>query len=78
MRQVVEAILRDQDTVHTVSTLMTGQLGISNLCLSLPCIVDRGGVEDVLVPRLNDAEMAALQRSAEVLGEVAARSRTVM
>ncbi len=67
VRQIVEAILRDQDTVATVSTLMTGELGVSDICLSLPCIVDRGGVEGVLIPGLNDEELAAFQRSAEVL-----------
>lgn len=71
VRQIVEAILRDQDTVYTVSTLMTGQLGVSDICLSLPSIVDRGGVEGVLIPRLNDDELQAFRRSAEVLHETA-------
>jgi L-lactate dehydrogenase len=70
VRQIVEAILRDQDTVATVSTLLTGQFGIQDICLSLPCILDRGGVEDTLTPRLSDDELTALQRSATVLGEI--------
>ena len=40
---IIEAMLRDQNTVLTVSTLMTGQLGVSDICLSLPSVVDRGG-----------------------------------
>ena len=71
VRQIVEAILRDQDTIATVSTLLTGELGVSDLCLSLPCIVDRGGVEGVIVPRLDDGERAAFRRSADVLAETA-------
>jgi L-lactate dehydrogenase len=71
VRHVVEAILRDQNTVLTVSTLMTGQFGISDICLSLPSIVDHGGVEGVLQPMLSDDELAALRRSAGVLRDTA-------
>ncbi len=71
IRHVVEAILRDQNTVLTVSTLMTGQFGIADICLSLPSIVDHGGVEGVLVPPLSEDELAALRRSAGVLRETA-------
>jgi L-lactate dehydrogenase len=71
VRHIVEAILRDQNTVLTVSTLMTGQFGISDICLSLPSIVDHGGVEGVLMPKLSDEEVEALRRSADVLKETA-------
>ena len=77
VRHVVEAILRDQSTVLTVSTLMTGQFGISDICLSLPSIVDHGGVEGVLLPKLSDDELAALRRSADVLKETAPGGRPV-
>lgn len=68
---IIEAILRDQNTILTVSTLMSGQCGVGEICLSLPSIVDHGGVEGVLMPKLNDDEMAAFQRSAQVLCETA-------
>jgi L-lactate dehydrogenase len=71
VRNLVEAMLRDQNTVLTVSTLMTGQLGVAGICLSLPCVVDRGGVEGVLVPAMSDGERAAYLRSARMLQEIA-------
>jgi L-lactate dehydrogenase len=71
VRQIVEAILRDQDSIHTVSTLMTGQLGVSDICLSLPSILDRNGLDCVLVPDLSEEEEAAFQRSARVLHDTA-------
>ena len=71
IRHVVEAMLRDQNTVLTVSTLMTGQFGVADICLSLPCVVDHGGVEGVLVPAMSDEERAAYLRSARVLQEIA-------
>jgi L-lactate dehydrogenase len=71
VRQIVEAILRDQDSILTVSTLMTGQLGVSDICLSLPSILDRNGLDCVLVPDLSRDEEAAFQRSAGVLHNTA-------
>lgn len=71
VRTVVEAILRDHNTILPVSTLMTGQFGIDNICLSLPSVVDRNGVEVVLEPTMDDEELAAFRNSAAVLQEVA-------
>ncbi len=71
IRHIIESILRDQHTILTVSTLMTGQLGVSDICLSLPAVVDHSGVECTLVPGLNADEEAAFQRSARILQETA-------
>ena len=68
--RLVEAIVRDQRTVLSVSTLVRkqhGYDGISDLYLSLPCVVDRSGVETVLRLDLDDDEAAGLRQSAEVL-----------
>jgi L-lactate dehydrogenase len=71
VRHIIEAILRDQNSILTVSTLMTGQLGVSNIFLSLPSILNHGGLDCVLVPDLNGEEEAAFQRSARVLQDTA-------
>jgi len=71
IRHIVEAILRDQNTILTVSTLLTGQYGLSDVCLSLPSIVDHNGVEVVLEPPLSGDELDGLRRSAQVLTETA-------
>jgi L-lactate dehydrogenase len=70
--QIVEAILRNQNTVLSVSTLLTGQLGVSDVCLSLPAVVCRDGVEAVLSPGLNEDETAAFRRSAQVVRDTEA------
>ena len=59
--------LRDERRVITVSRIQNGVAGITDLALSLPAIVGRGGATDVLAPDLDDVERAALTRSAEVL-----------
>jgi L-lactate dehydrogenase len=71
IRQIVESILRNQNTVLSVSTLLTGQLGVSGVCLSLPAIVCRDGVEAVLVPGINDDEADAFRRSGRVVRDTA-------
>jgi len=71
LMRIVEAIVRDQRTVLSVSSLVRDYYDISDICLSLPTVVNRRGIESVLRLRLNDQEIAGLQRSAEVLKETA-------
>ena len=66
---IVEAILRDQHTVLTVSSLMTGQHGVSDICISLPTIIGANGVEEVLELALSPEEEEAFRRSVQVLKE---------
>lgn len=64
---ITAAILRDQNTVFSVSTLIQDYYGISDVCLSLPTVLNRTGVDRLLRPELNQEEVAGLRRSAEVL-----------
>lgn len=66
---VVEAILRDQHTVLTVASPMNDQYGVTDIAISLPTIVGRKGVEEVLNLPLSEQERLAFQRSAEILQE---------
>jgi L-lactate dehydrogenase len=67
--RICEAILRDEKAVLPVSTLLTGQYGIADIFLSLPCILGAGGAERILTPALTTEEVAALQGSAAVLAD---------
>jgi L-lactate dehydrogenase len=67
--RIVEAILRDQRTVLSVSSLVDGRYGIHDVCLSLPSVIGRGGVEEVLTLALSSEEQEALRRSADVVRE---------
>jgi L-lactate dehydrogenase len=71
--RLVEAILRDQSTVLTVSSLIDQQYGISDVCLSLPSIVDRGGIEKVINLNLSSDELFGLQHSAAILQDMIAK-----
>jgi L-lactate dehydrogenase len=67
LMRLVEAILRDQHTILSVSSLVSDYYGINDLCLSLPTIVSRSGIEKVLHLDLNEDEQKGLKHSAEVL-----------
>jgi len=67
--RIVEAILKDEKSVLTVSTPVQGLHGLPDVCLSLPCVVGAGGVELVLESMLSEEEHEALANSATVLRE---------
>jgi L-lactate dehydrogenase len=69
--RIVEAILRDQGSVLSVSSLIEDYYDISNIYLSLPTVVDQGGVERILRLKLDDKEIAGLQKSSRVLKDLA-------
>ena len=64
---IIEAVVRDQHTVLSVSSPLSGQYNVRDISISLPTVVGRKGVEKVLTPRLSDAEVALFQRSAAIL-----------
>jgi L-lactate dehydrogenase len=66
---IVQAVLRDQRTVLTVSTPMTGQYGVEGIATSLPTIVGRHGAVEILDLPISDEERAAFQHSAQTLKE---------
>ncbi|WP_239013895.1 L-lactate dehydrogenase [Archangium violaceum] len=65
--QILEAVLHDEQRVLPVSSRVEGYLGISDVCLSVPSIVNRGGVEAVLEVPLSDSEREGLKRSADTI-----------
>jgi len=61
--------------VLTVSRVQTGALGLRDVALSLPTVVDARGAVDVLPAKLDASERAALDRSADVLRNAIASLR---
>lgn len=68
--QIVQSIVRDQNRVLTVSSLLDDVCGVNDICLSLPAVVNRMGVTRVLNVPLSDAEQIKLQASAKTLRDV--------
>jgi L-lactate dehydrogenase len=75
LMRITEAILRDQSTVLSVSSLVNGLYGIEDVYLSLPTVLHRGGVERVIHLELSEDEETKLRNSAGVLKETIAGLR---
>ena len=71
--RIVEAVLKDEKSILPVSSLLTDYYGISDVCLSVPAVVGRSGVEARLEVPMSGEELAGLRRSAEHLHEIAHR-----
>lgn len=67
VRRICTAVMRDEDCVLPVSSLMVGEYGLSDLCISMPTIVGRNGVVARVPVSINDDEKKELQKSAEAL-----------
>lgn len=70
VRRIVEAIVRNENSILTVSSLMEGNFGIHDVCLSLPSIVNSKGIEKILDITINDFEEDLFIKSANSLKEV--------
>ena len=68
--KILEALLKNENRVLPISSLMNDYHGIGDVCLSVPCIVNAKGVDAVLPIPLNEAEKAGLVNSAERIREV--------
>ena len=73
VRRICECIIRDTDSVMTVSAMIHNQYGISDVCFSLPFVVGAQGIKRSIVPPLTDGEKQMLHRSADALKEVIAQ-----
>lgn len=71
---IVETLLKNQNTIRTVGSVINGNYGIEDVALSLPSIVNSGGVQSIIPLALSPEEEAGLRASAEsvksVLNEV--------
>ncbi|MFZ5627171.1 MAG: L-lactate dehydrogenase [Bacillota bacterium] len=67
VRRICEAILRDEHSILTVSSLMQGEYGLRDVCLSVPCVIGRQGRIKVLELNLTAEEKEKLQHSAAVI-----------
>jgi L-lactate dehydrogenase len=69
--RIVEAIVNDENRVLPVSTLLDDYHGIDDVCLSVPCIVNRNGVDAVLDVPMSPEEEEGLRRSGDTVRDVA-------
>ncbi len=75
---ILEAIALDTKHTLPVSVAVDGFLGVRGVCLSLPAVVGRGGIERILHPQLNEAEAQAFRTSAEIVRRQIEKARAAL
>lgn len=67
VKRIVEAILRDENAILTVSSLLTGEYDIDGVYMGIPSIVNSQGIKQKLNVPLNGVEIEKLLSSAKIL-----------
>ena len=71
---IAQSILRGENTIRTVGSVLTGQYGINDIVTNVPTVLGNGGIQEVLEVELTPQELRFLQDSAEkvrvILNEV--------
>lgn len=70
VKRICEAIIRDEKSILPISSMMHGEYGIDGICLSMPAIVGKDGVETHVPIQLNKEETKKLQKSAKTLQDI--------
>ena len=63
--ELVKAIALDSQKMFPCSALLDGEFGLSDLCIGVPCVLGKNGIERIVEVSLSDAEKAKLAESAE-------------
>jgi L-lactate dehydrogenase len=75
LTKIVESIIRDENAIVTVSCLLEDYHGVSDICLSVPIVLNRKGVKEIIKLPLDDKEIADFNKSAAIIKEVAGSLR---
>ncbi len=65
--QVCAAVLHDQKKLISCSALLDGEYGEKDLCIGVPCILGKNGIEKIVEFDLNDKEKELFKASAEAV-----------
>lgn len=71
--KIIETVIRDENSVLTVSMVLNGEYGINECSLSVPCIVNKKGISRVIETEIDRTERNDLNQSAELLRDICRR-----
>ena len=63
----MRAVLHDEKRVIPCSALVEGEYGESDICIGVPCLLGRNGIEKIVELSLNEEEKALFKKSAEAV-----------
>jgi malate dehydrogenase len=64
---LVDSILNNQKKMIACSVFLEGEYGQNDICIGVPCIIGRNGIEEILSIDLNDNEKALFSKSADAV-----------
>lgn len=64
---LVDSILNDQKKMIACSVFVEGEYGQNDICIGVPCIIGKNGVEEIVNIQLNDNEKALFAKSADAV-----------
>lgn len=75
---LVDSILNDQKKMIACSVFLEGEYGQNDICLGVPCIIGKNGVEEILSINLDENEKALLEKSADAVRNMNADLKSVL
>jgi malate dehydrogenase len=64
---LVESIVRDEKKLYTCCVSLEGEYGQNDICIGVPVVIGRTGIEKIVDYKLNDEEQAAFNKSADAV-----------
>ena len=68
--RIVSSIIGNEHSVLTVSSVVSGEYGVEDIALSLPCVINSSGIERIMTIQLNDDEIRQLHESEKILKDI--------
>jgi len=75
---LVDSILNDQKRMIPCSIMLDGEYGQNDICLGVPCIIGKNGIEEIVDIQLNDEEKALFSKSADAVRAMNADLKSVL
>ncbi|PBJ12169.1 malate dehydrogenase [Flavobacterium sp. ACN6] len=75
---LVDSILNDQKKMIACSVFVEGEYGQNDICIGVPCIIGKNGVEEILDINLNDQEKALFAKSADAVRSMNDALKTIL
>lgn len=66
---LIEAIVQDKNEIIPVSVLLNGEYGLKDICLGVPCVINRKGVDRIIEIKLTSQEKKELQKTEKLFKE---------
>lgn len=68
--EMVKAIALDSKKIFPCSAFLEGEYGLNDICLGVPCVIGKNGIEEIVKINLSDAEQAKVAESADGVRKV--------